>query len=101
MIASDVLKHVKKYFEDNKFADKSQEIKKHAWWALRPDGLAYHAVPTPINIPFDPTSPEYVVSDLCYSIVTVGKYHDRDCFSIRMESSSPSLLFPLRRSSLH
>jgi hypothetical protein len=63
LIASDVLKLVKTYFEDARFVDQSKEVRKHAWWALRPDGLAYHAKPTPIDGPHDTRSVGYIVSD--------------------------------------
>ena len=62
LIASDVLKAVKKFFEDDQFTDQSQ-VKKYAWWALRPDGPAYQADPTPIDCPLDPESPQYIVSE--------------------------------------
>ncbi|KAN0140195.1 hypothetical protein V8E53_002091 [Lactarius tabidus] len=49
LIASDVLKLVKTYFEDARFIDQPEEVSRHAWWALCPDNLAYHAKPAPIN----------------------------------------------------
>jgi hypothetical protein len=35
---------------------------RHAWWALCPDGLGYHAKPAPIGIK-DIRSVDYIVSD--------------------------------------
>ncbi|KAI9429815.1 hypothetical protein H4582DRAFT_1825696 [Lactarius indigo] len=60
LIASEALKHVKKYFEGDRFKDRPEDVKSHVWWALRPDGLAYQASPTPIDCPFDRKSPEYI-----------------------------------------
>ena len=60
LIASDVLKIVKTYFEDARFVNQPQEVMDHAWWAVRPDGLAYHAKPAPIGVK-DPRSVDYVV----------------------------------------
>jgi hypothetical protein len=62
LIASDVLKLAKTYFEDARFVDQSEEVMRHMWWALRPDGLAYHAKPAPIDVE-DIRSADYVVSD--------------------------------------
>jgi hypothetical protein len=62
LIASDVLKLVKTYFEDARFVDQPEEVSRHAWWALRPDGLAYHAKPAPIDVE-DIRSVNYIVSD--------------------------------------
>lgn len=62
LIASDVLKLAKTYFEDARFVGQSEEVMRHAWWALRPDGLAYHAKPAPIDVE-DIRSSDYVVSD--------------------------------------
>ncbi|KAH8977369.1 hypothetical protein EDB92DRAFT_1822385 [Lactarius akahatsu] len=53
LIASEALKHVKKYFEGDRFKDRPEDIKNHVWWALHPNGLAYQAFPTPINCPFN------------------------------------------------
>ncbi|KAI9430282.1 hypothetical protein H4582DRAFT_2087201 [Lactarius indigo] len=58
LIASKALKHVKKYFEGDRFKDRPEDIKSHVWWALRPDGLAYQASPTLIDCPFNCKSPE-------------------------------------------
>jgi hypothetical protein len=63
LIASEALKLVKKYFTADQFIDKSEEVKKHVMWALCPDGLAYNAVPTPIECPADRTSLQYIVSN--------------------------------------
>ncbi|KAI9438989.1 hypothetical protein H4582DRAFT_1813942 [Lactarius indigo] len=60
LIASEALKHVKKYFEGDRFKDRPEDVKSHVWWALRPDGLAYQASLTPIDCPFDHKSPEYI-----------------------------------------
>ncbi|KAI9430663.1 hypothetical protein H4582DRAFT_1823707 [Lactarius indigo] len=60
LIASEALKHVKKYFEGDRFKDRPEDVKSHVWWALCPDGLAYQASPTPIDCPFDRKSPEYI-----------------------------------------
>ena len=62
LIASDTLKCVRIYFEANRFLDQSKEVKQHAWWALRPDGPAYHATPTPIDCPCKLQDPMYIVS---------------------------------------
>ncbi|KAF8259079.1 hypothetical protein EI94DRAFT_1707407, partial [Lactarius quietus] len=51
---------VKTYFEAAMFVDQSKEIKRHVWWALRPDGLTYNAKPTPIGCAFEPKSPHYI-----------------------------------------
>ena len=52
-------------FNNDKFTGpgQSQEVKKHTWWALCPNGPAYQANPTPIDCPFDWESPLYVVSE--------------------------------------
>jgi len=63
LIASDALKRVKSYFEDDRFLDQSKEVKRHVWWALRPDGPAYHAMPTLIDCPCKPKDLGYIVSD--------------------------------------
>jgi hypothetical protein len=73
LIASDTLKLVKTYFEVVTFLDQSKEVKRHARWALRPDGLAYHAKPTPIDCIFKVTNPDYVVSDQCDLIPVVDE----------------------------
>ena len=90
LIASEALKLVKKYFEANNFIDKSEDVKKHVWWALRPDGLAYQACPTPIDCPPDRTSPLYVVSDsgLFELFFTLNEYFS----SPRMGGINHSLL---------
>jgi hypothetical protein len=62
LIASDVLKLVKTYFEDTRFVDQPEEVSRHAWWALCPDGLAYHAKLAPIDVE-DVRSINYIVSD--------------------------------------
>ncbi|KAN0140687.1 hypothetical protein V8E53_001514 [Lactarius tabidus] len=49
LIASDFLKLVKTYFKNPRFVDR-EEVTRHVWWALRPDGLAYHAKPAPIDV---------------------------------------------------
>ncbi|KAF8257007.1 hypothetical protein EI94DRAFT_1819402 [Lactarius quietus] len=56
----EVVELVKTYFEAAMFIDQSKEIKRHAWWALRPNGLAYNAKPTPIGCAFEPKSPHYI-----------------------------------------
>ncbi|KAH9069690.1 hypothetical protein EDB83DRAFT_2580974 [Lactarius deliciosus] len=60
LIASEALKHVKKYFEGDRFKDRPEDVKNHVWWALCPDGLAYQAFPTPIDCPFNRKSPQYI-----------------------------------------
>ena len=62
LIASDVMKIVKTYFEDARFVNQAREVKAHAWWGLRPDGLGYHAKPASIDVN-DPGSAGYIVSD--------------------------------------
>jgi hypothetical protein len=62
LIASDVLKLVKTYFKDARFIDQSEEVMRHVWWALLPDGLGYHAKPAPIGVK-DIRSIDYIVSD--------------------------------------
>jgi len=57
LIAAEALKLVKKYFEADRFIDRQEEVKKYTWWALRPDGLAYQAVPTPIHCSYDRNDP--------------------------------------------
>ncbi|KAN0129739.1 hypothetical protein V8E53_012404 [Lactarius tabidus] len=42
------------------FKDESEDVKKHVWWGLCPDGLAYQAIPTLINCPPNCTSLQYV-----------------------------------------
>ena len=90
LIASEALKLVKKYFKADNFIDKSEDVKKHVWWALRPDGLAYQACPTPIDCPPDRTSPLYVVSDsgLFELFFTLNEYFS----SPRMGGINHSLL---------
>jgi hypothetical protein len=62
LIASDVLKLVKAYFKDARFIDQLEEVMRHAWWALHPDGLGYHAKLAPIGVK-DIRSIDYIVSD--------------------------------------
>ena len=56
------MKIVKTYFEDARFVDQPAEVRRHAWWALRPDGLAYHAKPAPLGID-NTESADYIVSE--------------------------------------
>ena len=68
-LALEVLKLVKKYFEDGKFTNQQQEVKMYVWWALCPNGPACFAEPTPESCPFDCASPQYIVS--CCDIQTL------------------------------
>ncbi|KAH8990065.1 hypothetical protein EDB92DRAFT_1946707 [Lactarius akahatsu] len=78
LIASEALKHVKKYFEGDRFKDRPEDVKNHVWWALHPDGLAYQAFPTPIDCPFDHKSPQYIFPEGRYQsdfiVPVVKKY---------------------------
>ncbi|KAH9029754.1 hypothetical protein EDB83DRAFT_2229847, partial [Lactarius deliciosus] len=78
LIASEALKHVKKYFEGDRFKDRPEDVKNHVWWALRPDGLAYQAFPTPIDCPFDRKSPQYIPPEGRYQsnfiVLVIKKY---------------------------
>ncbi|KAH8977056.1 hypothetical protein EDB86DRAFT_3250411 [Lactarius hatsudake] len=78
LIASEALKHVKKYFEGDRFKDRPEDVKNHVWWALCPDGLAYQAFPTPIDCPFDRKSPQYIPPEGRYQsnfiVLVIKKY---------------------------
>ncbi|KAN0137600.1 hypothetical protein V8E53_004651 [Lactarius tabidus] len=71
LIASDVLKLVKTYFEDARFLDQPEEVSRHVWWALCPDGLAYHAKPAPIDVE-DVRSVDYIHLEGRYQSVFIS-----------------------------
>jgi hypothetical protein len=71
LIASDVLKLVKTYFKNPRFIDR-EEVTRHAWWALCPDGLAYHAKPAPIDVK-DTRRVDYVLCDWLPLVFLVNK----------------------------
>ncbi|KAI9465236.1 hypothetical protein BJY52DRAFT_1183821 [Lactarius psammicola] len=98
LIASDVLKLVKNNFEDDRYVDQSQEVKKYAWWALRPDGPAYYANPTPMDCSLDRTSSNYVFPQGKYQsrfIIPVAKkflsFADQSAISPKLDARNPPL----------
>ena len=40
LIASDIMKIVKTYFEHARFVNQPEEVKAHAWWGVHPDCYA-------------------------------------------------------------
>ncbi|KAI9437361.1 hypothetical protein BJY52DRAFT_1230174 [Lactarius psammicola] len=95
LIASDVLKLVKNNFEDDRYVDQSQEVKKYAWWALRPDGPAYYANPTPMDCSLDRTSSNYVGKYQSRFIIPVAKkflsFADQSAISPKLDARNPPL----------
>ena len=61
LIASDIMKIIKTYFEHARFVNQLEEVKAHVWWGVHPDGLGYHAKPALIGI--TPGSIDYIVSN--------------------------------------
>ena len=61
LIASDVMKIIKTYFEHARFVNQPEEVKAHVWWGVHPDGLGYHAKLALIGV--TPGSVDYVVSN--------------------------------------
>ena len=60
-IASAVLALVQEFFDMAAFRDKPEKIREYVRWAVRPDGPAYYASPTPQDSRFSRDHPNYIV----------------------------------------
>ena len=60
-IASSVLALVKEFFDQTAFRDKPEKIHEYVHWAVRPDGPAYYASPTPQDCRVNHSHHDYIV----------------------------------------
>jgi hypothetical protein len=60
-IASSVLVLVQEFFDRTAFRDKQDKIREYVRWAVRPDGPAYYANPTPQDCRVNHAHPDYIV----------------------------------------
>ncbi|KAI9449193.1 hypothetical protein BJY52DRAFT_1192814 [Lactarius psammicola] len=95
-IVATVFEHIKT--KRSLIASDLQEVKKYAWWALRPDGPAYYANPTPMDCSLDRTSSNYVFPQGKYQsrfIIPVAKkflsFADQSAISPKLNARNPPL----------
>jgi len=53
---------VKRFFEQDAYVNRPDEVKAYVSWALQPDGPAFHEAPTPSTCTFKRDHQEYIVS---------------------------------------
>lgn len=56
------MEDVKQFFEQPQYANRPDDVKGYARWALLPDGPAFHETPTPITCEVDRDHKNYIVS---------------------------------------
>ena len=61
-LAAEILKAVKKLFNEAEFCNQPTKIREYVCWALRGDGPAYYKLPTPQTCNITRGDPNYIVS---------------------------------------
>jgi len=64
------MEDVKLFFEQPRYANCPDEVKRYARWALLPDGPAFHETPTPMTCNVERDHENYIVSLIPSQLLT-------------------------------